>query len=803
MPRVFDNWSCGGGSTDGTGLTEAQVLALEANTTAITELQSLDLTYDLITDDTSFTKEDIEKFGGRVLHRFDLTAKSIVVSYADDIPEGTQIDHVVSVVADGHTLTTSIGDGSNFPMHDVIDDVDTSDPVLVVDSVGEYSIEKQVDKGRVIRDDVSSESETKIVWSGVFDDLGGFDRGRWLLFSDNTYTNVAPSLDERVFKSGNILKSITVSNKGSHDITGISFFADNDAVSPIASVLDHQLTGAFSVLSGQAQEFNIVDGAPELSADMLIAFNCKNIYGPTQVDICFSFFNVDSMGASSASASTRNAQALAEWEFSGGAELAVKISQATNKKTQSSELVRDGSVSIAQLSVSQERNVKTFSENAEHASYVKSNVVIGDSVNVHVDGSDVELKRMTSGGFGSIVYTAAVSDLVVGNRYIASAYYMKATDGDDPARFWMRANGNPAQTPGHGQRSVSNVPKRIWTVLEAVTTTRLGHLVDPQQPMSAQGNRVVYWYNDQLFTHIGKGQDVYAGGFQLENIGNQNNDGIIVIGDSTMSGVGDYPAFSSALNTAGNTDDYRSLEVSRWIETELNANVFNRAIGGNDMDQIAARWAADVSPIAAVGNAKYVIIQGGINDIRKLADAGSTDAVILSTMQARIESLEALARADGLSPVFLTITPSPSNYSNRNVIRRLYNDWLMQRFALVIDINRPIESVDNETIIKSVNYFNDGVHYGDAAKEAIGKYIAAQPFWSLPRPSQYMPVLDENVPTHSEINVGGAKYVTGVGSPEGVVAAPVGSTYGRTDGGVGSALYVKEVGVGNTGWGAK
>lgn len=43
----------------------------------------------------------------------------------------------------------------------------------------------------------------------------------------------------------------------------------------------------------------------------------------------------------------------------------------------------------------------------------------------------------------------------------------------------------------------------------------------------------------------------------------------------------------------------------------------------------------------------------------------------------------------------------------------------------------------------------------------------------------------------------------GVGSPEGVVTAPVGSYYGRTDGGAGSSFYVKESGTGNRGWVAK
>lgn len=49
----------------------------------------------------------------------------------------------------------------------------------------------------------------------------------------------------------------------------------------------------------------------------------------------------------------------------------------------------------------------------------------------------------------------------------------------------------------------------------------------------------------------------------------------------------------------------------------------------------------------------------------------------------------------------------------------------------------------------------------------------------------------------------GPTWTSGAGTPEGVVEAPVGSLYSRTDGGVGSTLYVKESGTGNTGWVAK
>lgn len=46
-------------------------------------------------------------------------------------------------------------------------------------------------------------------------------------------------------------------------------------------------------------------------------------------------------------------------------------------------------------------------------------------------------------------------------------------------------------------------------------------------------------------------------------------------------------------------------------------------------------------------------------------------------------------------------------------------------------------------------------------------------------------------------------WTSGSGSPEGVIAAGIGSLWTRTDGGAGTTLYIKESGTGNTGWVAK
>jgi hypothetical protein len=55
-----------------------------------------------------------------------------------------------------------------------------------------------------------------------------------------------------------------------------------------------------------------------------------------------------------------------------------------------------------------------------------------------------------------------------------------------------------------------------------------------------------------------------------------------------------------------------------------------------------------------------------------------------------------------------------------------------------------------------------------------------------------------------DVLVGGTNRIkAGSGSPEGVVTAPIGSLFLRTDGGVSTTLYVKTSGSGNTGWTGK
>jgi hypothetical protein len=55
----------------------------------------------------------------------------------------------------------------------------------------------------------------------------------------------------------------------------------------------------------------------------------------------------------------------------------------------------------------------------------------------------------------------------------------------------------------------------------------------------------------------------------------------------------------------------------------------------------------------------------------------------------------------------------------------------------------------------------------------------------------------------TSLSIGLANWITGIGNPNGVVTAPVGSIYTNLAGSSFSTLYVKESGSGNTGWASK
>lgn len=365
------------------------------------------------------------------------------------------------------------------------------------------------------------------------------------------------------------------------------------------------------------------------------------------------------------------------------------------------------------------RNVWQYTEDVASNRYATQNATKqSDTYTVSVNGAPVVLTRVTCGNFYSSLRSQitglGLTPLVPGTRYLVSCfvYMSNASEGF----FWTRNLANSG-TAGHGAKYLANRVRRVWTLMHATSTSQLDPGAAAAVALGSGSGGDPYW----LF----KGGDglpataeIYMGGYQIEAVSGSYKDGVALIGDSTMQG------------SAGTADLQVASEVSRWLEGLLNVTVFNRAVSGERTDQMDARWATDISPLAV--RCKYAVIQGGVNDF------GQSRA--LAAVQASVTSMHNKAIADGLIPVHFTCTPSTgiTDVAADEVNRKAFNDWLRSSGWSVVDIAAVVDPGNTGALLPQ--YAGDGTHYNASAKRSIGIVAASAPFWSFTRPSPYQKV---------------------------------------------------------------
>jgi len=290
------------------------------------------------------------------------------------------------------------------------------------------------------------------------------------------------------------------------------------------------------------------------------------------------------------------------------------------------------------------------------------------------------------------------------------SYFKKSNISEE----FIWSNGINTSGSGHGARYINEKIRRVYFIGEATSTSQLDVITDPEIEigMGAGG----YAQIGVPKTTTEPYSDFYFGGVQIEEVDNSYVDGIAWIGDSTIQA------------NAGGNDSYLNTAIPRYVESILNVNCFNRAIGGERLDQIDARWSTDITPLKS--NSKYVVIQGGINDIVQ----GRT----LGQMQSSLDSMNVKALADGYEPIFLTITPNSTFDTTENDLRLQYNQWLKDTYNKVIDICQVVE-YDNLLIkgVPSSNYEGDGVHYGISLRKSVANYIVKSGYFDFLQPSDY------------------------------------------------------------------
>jgi lysophospholipase L1-like esterase len=369
------------------------------------------------------------------------------------------------------------------------------------------------------------------------------------------------------------------------------------------------------------------------------------------------------------------------------------------------------------------------------------------TVNATVDGATsvvwngITLKKFTSGNYYGRLQTnlsgLGLALFTAGNCYLQSAYVQNLKDVE---QFVYLRSPDDSVTFRHGRRLVTPAVRRIWGLFRANTQYHLDAVANPAIAYGSGTNANPNWV--AVASTGGDGTvDLRIGGIQVEEVPCEKQ-GIAVIGDST-----------TAQNSAHNDASWTA-----WTAIAgglLNVNFFNRAIGGQTTAQSDARWATDISPLAV--NASHVIIQGGINDIGQ----GRT----LAEIQTSIESMNAKAIADGMTPVFTTITPFSNSCSTPSMetLRGQVNSWLKATYPYVLDIASIVADPHMPNCLRrDPEWYGDGTHFGQNANRAIGEYIAHSyvgnlsgnpQVWSFRRPSFYQPVL-ATTPTRGRLLVG-------------------------------------------------
>jgi len=360
-------------------------------------------------------------------------------------------------------------------------------------------------------------------------------------------------------------------------------------------------------------------------------------------------------------------------------------------------------------------NIARYTENVSWAYHAINNATYGNKTNelmtAIVDSKEVVLNRFVGKSFYCLLeskYTnVPLNIFVTGQLYMFSMYVYSDVD-----QWFLNRSLSATTSAAHDYKFCpAGKVTRVWGIgkatstvlldLGAVATTAYGSGSGASPCLVSQGHQAAF--------------DAYIGGFQIEAISNSSYvDGIAIIGDSTF-------AISSGGAATDLGKDFATLsnrEVSHTLSGILNCCVFNRAVAGETLAAMDARWATDITTIKP--RCKYVIIQGGINDI----NTGRT----LAQMQASVQSMIAKALADGFTDYVLpNITPNSycDGDSVKEALRLQYNAWLLATYPSKC---KDIASVVADALVPKrlrTEYYGDGIHYGGAAKFAVATYLAS------------------------------------------------------------------------------
>lgn len=156
---------------------------------------------------------------------------------------------------------------------------------------------------------------------------------------------------------------------------------------------------------------------------------------------------------------------------------------------------------------------------------------------------------------------------------------------------------------------------------------------------------------------------------------------------------------------------------SRVNGTSTNIVLFDAGVGGQNLTQIVARAATNLSTYAP----SFMILQGGINDINAAVADPNT------TMREQVDSFIGQCLALAIFPVLTTLPPD-KNYALWSATRQgwmdSYNAWILAKAGTIIPVIdlKNILSTDGETLRAEYDS-GDGLHPNATGLNAIGDAI--------------------------------------------------------------------------------
>jgi lysophospholipase L1-like esterase len=322
--------------------------------------------------------------------------------------------------------------------------------------------------------------------------------------------------------------------------------------------------------------------------------------------------------------------------------------------------------------------------------------------------------------------------------------------------------------------------------------------------------RCSIYLNGWCLTSFETTGDIFEAGFGLYVSG--ASDGVVV--QDVVLARGRKPTRGGLLSVGIFGDSRSSPRLDCWpdfLPQALDQTAGLRVWKVNNLAVAGEASAAQLAALTAVGAAAFdvVVIDIGTNDVQ--------GGVAVATFLSNVSSMVALCKAAG-KPVILTVPDlwytqtqaagggqASTSYAAGGPYRTAILRLAAEQSVPVIDspaLAGPIlahyvnPALGVDLTLAGDPSLSDNIHPTSALNRLRAREVAKAICGAL------LPEVGALAADAIHLGTAGSApaVLSGAGTPEAVHAAPVGSLYLRTDGGVGTTLYKKTSGTGNTGW---